>query len=812
MLARAAVSLALALGGAACSCHASHADAGNHSAASTTTRAAARRVVLASSRQARVRVIVPARVFDVEPVPPKPPKLPKGAPRPIGPKPPKRPHLTAPQLRAQGEARKLQAAARDLAHYLSLLSGSDVVAVREPATLEPGIIPIWLAEDARQRFGPLGRHADGDQAFRVVVRSDGLGLYGESDLATGYAIYELLDRLGCRWFMPGELGEDVPQRDSLGLAESDEILVPSTLYRGVWYADDDFKRRNRLDGVKISAGHMLEKWITSAEREEHPEWRAQIAGAAQPSRLRWSSPGLADAMADNIRKNVAKKPVDSVSMSPLDGVNFDDTFDTAIDARDWDPTVNGVSLTDRLLFLVNQVAKNLETDQPQLKLGLLAYVSYSRPPVREKLHRNIVPVIAPITYCRPHPWSDDACPGAKDLRDNVIGWSDRAEQLAFRGYAFNLAEPAAPNPMLGAWSYDLPFLFEHKVRYFQPETLPSFETSLPALWLGIRLSWNRRQEPGQVLQELFERFYGHASAKARTYVDLIDRAWTDTPEYSGAGLGYERRFTPALLAAARYAMDQTKAACATDVERARVAMLDESLAQLERYMAMERALSEGGLVGLAAQYEAWQAKAGALAEQYAPNSAFGKTGWGGPTGVYGYYMKRFLEAIYREADRIGREQRVLTPRPLCQLKYRLAPLLQPPIADAAAVLGDGDPSMDVCRETWSSIGQHDYFGAMWYQVDFDPGALAVDKPSFVWLSRVDGATQVWLNGQPLRPKDAAPDAAKSVETHLKPLAFDTNGALRPHADNRLTVLVRRTRLAELGAGGLVGPVIVYADR
>ena len=59
-------------------------------------------------------------------------------------------------------------------------------------------------------------------------------------------------------------------------------------------------------------------------------------------------------------------------------------------------------------------------------------------------------------------------------------------------------------------------------------------------------------------------------------------------------------------------------------------------------MAMEHALDEGRLVGLAAQYEAWQTKAGALAEQYAPNSAFGKTGWGGPTGAYGAYVKRFL--------------------------------------------------------------------------------------------------------------------------------------------------------------------------
>src|SRR6185295_2149133 len=204
-----------------------------------------------------------------------------------------------------------------------------------------------------------------------------------------------------------------------------------------------------------------------------------------------------------------------------------------------------------------------------------------------------VPVIAPITYCRPHPWSDDGCPGAKDLRANIIGWSERAEQLAFRGYAYNLAEPGAPNPMLRKWSWDLPFLFQHKVRYFQPETLPNFETSLPTLWLNVRLSWNAKQAPDAVLRELFDGFYGHASQQARAYVDLIDHAWSDTAEYSGAGLGYERRFPLPLLEQARKLLDQTKAACQTEAERARVAMLDESLTQFELYMQMARNFRQG---------------------------------------------------------------------------------------------------------------------------------------------------------------------------------------------------------------------------
>jgi len=34
------------------------------------------------------------------------------------------------------------------------------------------------------------------------VAADGVGLWGESDLSSSYAIYTLLHNLGCRWFMP----------------------------------------------------------------------------------------------------------------------------------------------------------------------------------------------------------------------------------------------------------------------------------------------------------------------------------------------------------------------------------------------------------------------------------------------------------------------------------------------------------------------------------------------------------------------------------------------------------------------------------
>jgi hypothetical protein len=754
-------------------------------------------VVLAEGKRTRVVVVVP-------------PRLQAESPRPASPhkKPPK---PTPAEKLALAEQQRLQASVQDLTRYLGKISGATVPTIQDGAALDPGSIPILIAESANRRFGAVGTTALGGQGFRVVVRPDAIGLFGESDLGTGYAIYELLDRLGCRWYMPGELGEVIPHRDLLALDATDEKLAPTTLYRDLWYADLDYKRRNRLGGVQVAAGHMLEKWITPEEREAHPDFRAQVKGEPHATRLRWSNPRVADAIADGIRRGLEKRPAKSVSISPADGTDFDDTFDTALDAGDWDPTTNSVSLTDRLLVVSNRVASNLAKDNPELTLGLLAYVSYTRPPVREKVHPSVVPVIAPITYCRQHPWSDDACPGAKDLRSSIEGWSKHAERLAFRGYAFNLAEPAAPNPMMRKWSADLPFLFQHHVRFFQPETLPNFETSLPALYLSIRLAWDAKQNPEVLLQDLFERFYGSAAPAARAYLDWIDRAWVDTPEFAGGGLGYARRFTPAVMKEARRLLERARAACRTDAERQRVGMLADSLAQHELYMRMDTKLRDGNLSGLLEDYQHWQSKAGELSEKYAPNFAFGKARWAKNNGVYANYVERFLGPVYAEADRINREDALLTTVPLCQLRYRLAPDATVPNPGPAPELGEADPSMNVCVETWSSIRQDDYFGAMWYQADLDIGSLPSGKRAFLWLSKLDGVAQAWVNGTPIHPRDSA-DGEPTVEAHLKSATFELATALHAGRGNRLSVLVRRTRLAELGAGGLLGPAYLYRER
>src|SRR5205814_4003426 len=104
--------------------------------------------------------------------------------------------------------------------------------------------------------------------------------------------------------------------------------------------------------------------------------------------------------------------------------------DRALDADDFDVPHQTTSLTDRLLVLTNRIAERVTAKHPDVLLGMLAYSKYTRPPVREKVHPSIVPQIAPITYSRAHPISDETVPGNKDLRALIEGWGKKAKQTS----------------------------------------------------------------------------------------------------------------------------------------------------------------------------------------------------------------------------------------------------------------------------------------------------------------------------------------------------------------------------------------------
>ncbi len=711
------------------------------------------------------------------------------------------------------QRQRLRESVKDLAHYLGKMSGAKLDIVTAPPAPGDRRVRVFVGAPAVAVFGPPGKTAPYKQGFRLVASARGVGLLGESDLATSYAIYELLDRLGCRWFMPSELGEVIPTQRTISLKAVDFSSAPATIYRGIIYGDEAYKRRNRLGGLLLSAGHALEMYITKEDREKHPEWRATIDGQPHPHRLKWSSAPLAEALAERLISRHAKDPHPSYSLSPDDGANWDESAeDKALDAGDYDTNHQQTSITDRLLVLCNRVAAKVATKDPDVLFGMLAYVQYTRPPVRETVHPNIVPQIAPISYSRGHPMTDDRVPGNKDLRHLIEGWGKKAHATSMYFYAYNLAEPSAPQPFLTKWGVDVPIALKNNCKFWQPETLPSFEVNLHAVYMGGRLAWDPNQKPEDVYADINTKFYGAAAKAMTAYWQFVDGVWVNTPEYSGCGFGYLRRWTPARMQEARRLLDAGLAACKTPTEKARVGLAEDSLRQFELFMKLRRDQAEGRFASLAEDAATWRRRHVELGEKYRDQFCFTRVPWS-PHTVAGGYFGQFYQQTYDDAARIAKHFDLLTTPPLRTFRYHTDPAgtgeaagwAKPDFADTAW------ETTDVCTQTWSTLDLHDYFKSVWYRTDIKLPAVPKGRRVFLWLGSFDGSVKVFVNGKLVRHKGGDGKLADEVTGYCQPFSFDITNVAKEGA-NSIALFCTRKEFNELGTGGLLAPVAVYAER
>jgi len=708
----------------------------------------------------------------------------------------------------------------DLALYLGKMTGTTIEIV-EGLPAKDTRVPIYIAEAAQQVFGPVGISKAGLYGFRVVASSKGLGLYGESAYGTSYAIYELLHRLGCRWFMPTALGECVPNLPRLTVPETDASLAPATESRGMTQGGADFMRRNRMNGLDVAnAQGGLEICISKEQLDAHPDWR-MVANGKPMNMFRMTREDVADAIADNIIKRLDKDYMPSISLTPGDYVmSADDPEEMKYDPvpRVWEPAAGRWSVTDRMILLANRVAERVSKKYPDVKFGVLAYVNYSMPPVKQNVHPNVVPVIAPIDFNRHHPMTWPNHPNEYWLRDMVEGWGKKSSSIQAYWYGMNLAEITAPNPFITKWGTDIPILLKNKMAYWQPETMNGWDSMMPGYYLAVRMTFYPQETPDAILNDLYTRFYGAASEPMGRYWRTMDQAWINGGEYAGSHFGYLRIFTPEVMKNGRAAINEALAKCQTPLEYRRVKLIDESFSLFELYMKMRQDWATANLRTLDDQYDIWRSGARDMVRRY--EDPADSTYVLGRFGTL-LYPDAFIADAYRDAARMEREN-VRLGEPMLEWKWKYNP---GPEADSLpwtdTAYDDKDwPKTQVIRDTWSDLGHHNTLtevsagrsGRMAYRTTVSLAALPAGKKAYLWIGSTDGTAKPFVNGQPIKyVVPVTGEVREAFAGYCQPAQFDITAAVKPGV-NQITILCERAWLNELGSGGLMGPVVVYREK
>jgi hypothetical protein len=186
-------------------------------------------------------------------------------------------------------------AVQDLTTYLTKMSGAKL----EVKSLAADELEAFLAEAGRQGLTAvvlgklalprlqqaLGNRANVRGAFALQVGKADVFAAGHSE-GTYYAVLELLERLGCRWFMPGDLGEVVPLLKTVNVKAQTTAQAPSFPSR--WYQEPDreWQMRVRCGGDIFGGGHgiptpkgvAVNKQTGEIEPAEYAEFFALVKG------------------------------------------------------------------------------------------------------------------------------------------------------------------------------------------------------------------------------------------------------------------------------------------------------------------------------------------------------------------------------------------------------------------------------------------------------------------------------------------------------------------------------------------------------
>ena len=184
---------------------------------------------------------------------------------------------------------------------------------------------------------------------------------GTNDDSHYYAAAELLHRWGCRWYLPTEFGECIPEKPTLTVGKLDYAYAPPFEVRNYWIAwngstdgQQEFTRRNFMNhGVGVPIGHAIGEYV----KELIPKGKTVF-----------NVPIAEDATAEHVAKKVAPKFAEGQGHLARHGgrrLQVRLAADKELQASLHDKYFLAPSLTDAFMTLYNKVAERLAEGAPR---------------------------------------------------------------------------------------------------------------------------------------------------------------------------------------------------------------------------------------------------------------------------------------------------------------------------------------------------------------------------------------------------------------------------------------------------------------
>lgn len=405
------------------------------------------------------------------------------------------------------------------------------------------------------------------------------------------AVCEFLRGLGVRWYMPGKLGEVLPERESIVLAAMNKTVVPDTHFRSwMWNNYSRFSFDDVLWGRRIGMNSPYQKLgdaggahglthVHSGEamKKAHPEYYAILGGKRDTEHRGhgtpcFSSEGLIQETIKYCRLMFDVKGVPAVDLWPGDGLSL-----CGCDG------CKGKSAPDLVWGFTDRVARELYKTHPDKLITSGAYTSYNdtsdkvgkfTPNVAIKVSNSGRPLMnAPEHWAdytsRMERWKAKVAPG------NLFRYENNLYHLW--GLENGVRGAAISYPVIHprAMAKDLHYL--KGVALGGSGEVSQYRAKWQAmgvehitLYVQSRFFWDADQDVDSVLNEYCTLFYGPAAKEMKEAIDFAESNLAYKDVSRGRGRGNPMNVSLSTALKFRDLLDKAKAAAGDTIYGQRV--------------------------------------------------------------------------------------------------------------------------------------------------------------------------------------------------------------------------------------------------
>lgn len=725
-------------------------------------------------------------------------------------------------------------AAKLLQDYLARISGAHLEIRDETAAATGAQILIGRSRRARElgvdvpsRF----TNAMNEEQYVIKAVGDSLVLAGNEHpfyRGTVYAVDDLLERLGCRWFFPGAFGEVLPKLETIEVGPLDVREKPDFRFRNIWYsgwmpvqgsdAADfavwmDRNRMTSLKGISLPGDGTITR-LAPAEKffASHPHiYAMNRKGEREKDMLCLTEPEAVRIAAETIKQEFRAHPeAITFGFAPPDG--HPQCFCPRCEAANPNFSGKGLgqpSLSEMWFHFANAVATEVAKEFPDRWLFSNGYANRARPPHGiGPLSPNLGIQSAMLDSCTFHRIGDPKCWHRQIYQSVLDRWTTDLRCVFIYDYDPAKALDGLPFPMLHNLQNDF--------RYFKDRGIWGFWTEGQNCWMVMHLNyyvrsklmWNAHADVKSLVRDYCEKFYGHAARPVENYIWTMENAVGDAPIHVTFGRLVPWRVIYTRKAMKRLDRDMAEAvrAAAGGPEAQRVRVLELVHHYIRAFIRMEETVAGGDFAGGVRDADEMlrlRTQLGKINPSLVPvTPEWASKG----DGALEWYRKTHQEL----ADRMNGTRGALvamTPRrwDFRQDPDRIGTFEQWYAPDAKGKWSDLDSTMYWEAQRLQDQRGYGYAGHAWYRTAVFVPAGVANKPLRLAIGGLYGSELwLWVNGRLVEHRARL--------NARNPFDMDVTAHVRAGETNHLALLVEPLPTDRNARGGLHRRVFLWQPK